>query len=147
MKLFLISAEQQLKIKLLTAQELAGLPDDFYILNDITVGPEQRHIDHVVIGPTGVYAIETRESLWDTEEDPAQTAQRGAQLLSQLLDLYARPLVVITGSKPIKSAIYPVIAVQQIRSYILNGKGRISNPEQEVAQLLGNLPPETTITL
>ena len=37
---------------------LASLPDTYHVFNDFVVG--RNHIDHVVIGPGGVFAIETK---------------------------------------------------------------------------------------
>ena len=37
---------------------LATLPDAYHVFNDFTVG--RKHIDHVVAGPGGVFAIETK---------------------------------------------------------------------------------------
>lgn len=37
---------------------LRRLPADYHVFNDFVVGSE--HIDHVVVGPTGVYAVETK---------------------------------------------------------------------------------------
>lgn len=37
---------------------LKGLPDDYHVFNDFTGG--RSHVDHVVIGPGGVFAIETK---------------------------------------------------------------------------------------
>ena len=37
---------------------LENLPDSYHVFNDFTVG--RNHIDHVVAGPGGVFAIETK---------------------------------------------------------------------------------------
>lgn len=37
---------------------LEGLPDAYHVFNDFTVGRE--HVDHVIAGPAGVFAIETK---------------------------------------------------------------------------------------
>ena len=37
---------------------LAGLPDAYHVFNDFVAGRE--HIDHVVVGPAGVFAVETK---------------------------------------------------------------------------------------
>ena len=37
---------------------LACLPDAYHVFNDFTVG--RKHVDHVVVGPGGVFSIETK---------------------------------------------------------------------------------------
>jgi len=37
---------------------LASLPDSYHVFNDFTVG--RKHVDHVVAGPGGVFAVETK---------------------------------------------------------------------------------------
>lgn len=37
---------------------LEGLPDTYHVFNDFTVG--RYHVDHVVVGPGGVFSIETK---------------------------------------------------------------------------------------
>jgi Nuclease-related domain len=39
---------------------LSGLPDDYCLVNDVTLGLAHGKIDHVLIGPCGVVVIETR---------------------------------------------------------------------------------------
>lgn len=42
----------------LTAELVSGLSDDYYLINDIVLG--RGNIDHVIVGPCGVLAIETK---------------------------------------------------------------------------------------
>ncbi|MBQ1569422.1 MAG: NERD domain-containing protein [Kiritimatiellae bacterium] len=37
---------------------LKGLPDKYHVFNDFVAG--RLHVDHVVVGPAGVYAVETK---------------------------------------------------------------------------------------
>jgi len=39
---------------------LGGLPDDYWLVNDVTLGLAHGNIDHVLIGPCGVVVIETK---------------------------------------------------------------------------------------
>lgn len=50
----------------LVARELDGLPDGWVVVNDIVVGTGGRggQIDHLVLGPNGVFCIETKH--WNT---------------------------------------------------------------------------------
>jgi len=42
----------------LTEETLKSLPDGYVVINDVT--QKFGNIDHVVIGPTGVYVIDTK---------------------------------------------------------------------------------------
>lgn len=44
----------------LAADLLSGLPDDYWLVNDVTLGLARGTIDHVLIGPCGVVVIETK---------------------------------------------------------------------------------------
>jgi len=39
---------------------LRGLPDDYWLVNDVTLGLARGNIDHVLIGPCGVVVIDTK---------------------------------------------------------------------------------------
>jgi hypothetical protein len=45
------------------ALELRRLPDDYHIFHDYVAG--KYHVDHVVVGPSGIYAVETKN--WHTQ--------------------------------------------------------------------------------
>ena len=51
---FFIGARGEEKV----AGILQSLPDAYHVFNDFTVG--RKHIDHVVVGPAGVFAVETK---------------------------------------------------------------------------------------
>ena len=40
------------------ASVLAGLPDTYHVFNDFIAGGD--HVDHVVVGPAGVFSVETK---------------------------------------------------------------------------------------
>ena len=44
----------------LVSSLLAGLSDDFYLINDVTLSGHRGNIDHVLVGPCGVVTIETK---------------------------------------------------------------------------------------
>ena len=44
----------------LVADLLRGLPDDYWLINDVTLGLARGTIDHILIGPCGVVVIETK---------------------------------------------------------------------------------------
>jgi len=42
------------------SEKLQYLSDEFFVLNDLALRPNSGNIDHVVLGPTGIFAIETK---------------------------------------------------------------------------------------
>jgi hypothetical protein len=45
----------------LVADLLRGLPDDYWLVNDVSLGLARGTIDHVLIGPCGVVVIDTKD--------------------------------------------------------------------------------------
>ena len=43
-----------------TAKALAGLPSTFVVLHDRVIPGSRANIDHIVIGPPGIYVVETK---------------------------------------------------------------------------------------
>jgi hypothetical protein len=48
------------KGEIIVADYLDTLPEDYFIFNDVKLPGKGGNIDHVVIGPTGIYVIETK---------------------------------------------------------------------------------------
>lgn len=46
----------------LTVAKLTTLGEDFKIINDVSKGKNKGNIDHVIIGPTGLFVIETKSN-------------------------------------------------------------------------------------
>lgn len=46
--------------EVMTGAHLAGLSDSFVVLHDVRLPGSRENIDHLVIGPTGVFTIETK---------------------------------------------------------------------------------------
>jgi hypothetical protein len=95
------------------AKHLEGLPSGWWVLHDIPVGRQGANIDHVVIGPTGVFTLNTKNlsgSVWvasralmvngqktDYLRKARWEAQRAGRLLSDAMDQHVdvHPLLVI----------------------------------------------------
>lgn len=54
------SWEKGLEGENLVADYLNTLPKDYFVYNDVNLPGKRGNIDHVVIGPTGIYVIETK---------------------------------------------------------------------------------------
>ncbi|MDY9924363.1 nuclease-related domain-containing protein [Methanobacterium sp.] len=46
--------------EIIVADYLNTLPEDFFIFNDVKLPGNVGNIDHIVIGPTGIYVVETK---------------------------------------------------------------------------------------
>jgi Nuclease-related domain len=53
--------EQGARGEVATAEVLRALPAEFVVLNDLPVPGSNSNVDHVVVGPTGVWVIDTKE--------------------------------------------------------------------------------------
>lgn len=91
-------------------QELLKLPHTYYLLNDLTINGHQ--IDHTLICPKGIFAIETKnyrgrytykdESTWLTKhgpiKNPGKQAKDNAQALSKYLNnIHVTPIIAMTN--------------------------------------------------
>ena len=141
------------------SQSLNRLSDEYYIINDITIKDKDKsQIDHVVVGPTGVFAIETKSMGGNLRphpegwlqgrtkiRSPQGQSKKGAVILAGLIN--ERVLAVVALSNPKakwlgdQEKLCPVLSSQQIPKYILNQPRRISNPEEVAYEVLRNSVP------
>lgn len=147
------------------AETLGELGPAYQTLHDIDTG--HGNIDHVVIGPTGVFAIETKE--WEGRfyprsgrlmfnDRPADQVVRQAtagalevkrRLRSAGLDLWVQALIVSTRAsvyaKPIHLRNITVIEVADLPAFIRSGRGSLDGHTvtRAVAAILqgGRTPP------
>lgn len=107
--------------ELLVSGELKKLPDSYYVINDVPLSRENPalQVDHVVVGPAGVLAIETkyisgtvypfdggilversqgntRETEVKTVSDPRKQARFNAKELSKFVGFPVKSLVVMS---------------------------------------------------
>jgi hypothetical protein len=96
------------------ARRLGGLGPGWYVLHSVPIGTGSSDLDHVVIGPSGVFTINTKhhrgQNVWiggrrilvnGPRTDHLRNAKHEAKRTSQLLSVAARALVDVT----------PIIAV------------------------------------
>ncbi|MEW6025814.1 MAG: nuclease-related domain-containing protein [Planctomycetota bacterium] len=160
-KSFLIGAKGEEMV----SRALAGFPDDWYIFNDVFIQDTQ--IDHILICPKGVYAIETkhyRGTITGNTESPdwwqfirlrqtkiynpvRQAVHHSAALANYLRELdYNQPWVepVVVFSHPdvkldVVSTQTPVIRLSQLKEFLDNRAIIISPLEcAEISDRLNN---------
>lgn len=133
---------------------LSTLPDEFVLINDLHLHYDRdipfedsylktAQLDHLLIGPTGVYAIETRH--WSRtvaadgdEADPVLQVTRASFLCSRILkdagcDQIVRSIVASEGAPPTRSggAHVAVMPTARVLAYVQYGPSLMS--AQEVA--------------
>lgn len=60
----------------LIASILAGLPDDYVVFHDLQVPGSKANVDHLVIAPHGVYAIDTKNFTYAVTRSSGRGADR-----------------------------------------------------------------------
>ena len=133
---------------------LSTLPDNFVLINDLHLSTNQdipfedsylktAQLDHLLIGPTGVYAVETRK--WSStvaadgdEADPVLQVARASFLCSRILkdagcDQIVRSVVACEGAPPTRSggAHVAVMPTARLLAYVQYGPALMS--VQEIA--------------
>lgn len=138
---------------------LEGLPDEFHVINDLPIG--RGNLDHVVVGPTGVYVIETKnwrgviradsngELTWNGEV--LKTAYVGDSVgravamrdkvcvLAPEVEAYFQAVLVFTsawvGVKFGDTGKAHCMRDNRLRRYLLEGKGRKRLAKAEVESI------------
>jgi hypothetical protein len=133
---------------------LSTLPDDFVLINDLRLNYDREisfedsylktaPLNHLLIGPTGIYAIETRN--WSRtvategdEADPVQQVTRASFLCCHILkeagcDQIVRSIVACEGAPPTRSggAHVAIMPTARLLSYVQYGPSLMS--VQEIA--------------
>lgn len=93
-----------------TAQALESLPSGFHVLHDLRIPDSRANIDHVVVGPTGVFTIETKNyakgvtirggkarSGGRVLDSVVAQAKRQAKVVTERLGTPATPIVCVHG--------------------------------------------------
>jgi Nuclease-related domain len=139
---------------------LGTLPDEFVLINDLHLNYDRdisfetgylktAQLDHLLIGPTGIYAIETRN--WagtiaadGDESDPILQVTRASFLCSHILndagcDQIVRSIVACEGAPPTRSggAHVAVMPTARLLAYVQYGPPLMS--VQEIALAISTL--------
>jgi len=137
-------------------KELARLPDEYILMNDIRLEYDTyihfddaylktAQLDHVLIGPAGVYVIETKN--WSREFlaggeyfSPFKQVKRAAYLCYRILNeagfsCHVRSVVACGGAMPAKSpdSHIPVVPVTRLFSFVQYGERVVS--AQQIDQI------------
>jgi hypothetical protein len=128
---------------------LRSLSDDYVILNDVVVPDSKGTVDHVLIGPSGVFVIETKnysgfvkctEDLWCVNGRPIRSLSKQAQRNSMAVRgciaslfpapqkkiPYVVPLLVFVGSTKLK-LLKPTVCVLRLNELVGFIRDRKSN--------------------
>lgn len=95
----------------MTARTLARLPDAFVSLHDLRIPGSRANIDHLVIGPSGVFTVETKHYAGNVDVSWGKASRNGrpmtavvaqaagqAGVVRNLLGIDVRPIVCIQGA-------------------------------------------------
>jgi len=133
------------------ARVLAELGPEWTVLHSVPVGSGESDIDHVVIGPTGVFTVNTKhhagKKVWvgggtfmvdghrtTHSRNSAYEATRASRLLSTAADLEVAvtPVIVLVGTASLivgkKAPTVPVVVAAHLRKWLMNGP-RVHSPE------------------
>ncbi len=118
--------------------KLSELSDDFYVIPGLFINRKRANIDFIVMGPTGIFAIETKESYW-LEKNKFNKARnriaRDARFLREDIlehlkkdnNFYVRPVLVIAERRP-GISMYNWTAVMnrnEVVEYVENYKNKL----------------------
>jgi hypothetical protein len=141
--------------ELLTERHLAALPDRFVVLHDLRLPGRRENVDHLVIGPTGVFTVETKHYSSPVTirrgvarcagrrlDDVVEQARRQADAVAAVLGTSVVPLVCVHGAGVEVSGLFasPVVAGVRFCSgrrlvrLVRSGSGRLD--ERAVAGLV-----------
>lgn len=118
---------------------LSDLDDEYCLINDLTFPGTYGNIDHVVLGPNGVFLLETKnyQGRMTSERmisDPGRVVKINAMKIRRLIEsskglerkqIWVDGIVVVANpsmqSREIDSTV-PVIKIDELRDYIKNKK-------------------------
>ena len=120
-----------------TAALLARLPRRFVVLHDLRIPGRRANVDHLVVGPTGVWVVDSksyrarlrvrRGAAWAGEHQvPTAAAGWEAEQVSRLVGVPVRPIVAVHGEGLRRRGIVvngvPVIPARRVCRRIRRGR-------------------------
>jgi len=161
----LVKYRKGLKGEIRVKEMLRGLNDSYVVFNNVKLPNGNGNIDHVVVGPTGVFAIETKNirGSFVCEGDEwfkvkngkarkvksfSRQAKRNALALRKFLrkhgcDVFVHGVVVLTNSNckvDLINPSVPVVRVGKLREFIEGTRFRMS--KRRIHEIVGILVSE-----
>jgi hypothetical protein len=95
-------------------KSLDGLPDGWHVLNSVPVGERDSDIDHVVIGPGGVFTLNTKHHpggrVWVAERALMVNGQRTDYLRKSRFEA-ERASRLLSAAAGVRVAVEPIIVI------------------------------------
>lgn len=134
---------------------LADLPNEYSVFQDVSIGENIGNIDFVVVGPTGVFAVEVKnisglitatnaeDNLLKNdiplEKNPLNQTYANAKNVSEALEMLVVPVLVFTGHVDIKFGFKKikgvhVVGLEWLTKLILENHGSIGQDKIDSAQ-------------
>ena len=123
------------------------MDNQYALINDVSFQDGSGNIDHVVLGPTGIFAIETKNQrgwiecngdVWNgiVGKNPSMQARRNAVRISDVVSSWVQGVVVFTNrnvqlkiQNPIK---VDVLKIEELAKYLAERPRYFSSQEIEV---------------
>jgi hypothetical protein len=140
----------------------SGLNDDYYLINNLSFH-KGGDVDHIVIGPNGVFVIETKNwsgivscngDAWQREDQrkfkdsPSRQVKKNADKIKQIMSsssnlrnhgIWVQGLVVFTNTNAdlsINKPTTPILRLSELSSYITTYKNYNPYTAQQVQQII-----------
>lgn len=152
-----------LEAEKLVTETLFVLDDNYYLINDIKLPESYGNIDHVILGPNGIFVIETKNysgtiicngdewirhyegGFLESDRDydtgsPSKQVKRNAVKIKQILDrnVWVEGIVVFTNPNvelQISGTTTPILQIDELCDYIKNKKSRIKFSTKELESI------------
>ncbi|MFZ4434370.1 MAG: nuclease-related domain-containing protein [Microthrixaceae bacterium] len=145
-----------------TAERLATLPPDYVVFHDLRVPGSRANIDHLVIGPTGVFVVDSKAysgtftdgsgTLWRGRNPinrEVDTVQFIASRVSEHLDVPVRTVLCFTEAnlpRPVTNlGITSAVTLEALSDVLMSGHRQHADPQIGwIARLASELTEPTT---
>lgn len=148
---------QGIKAEKIVTDSLRNLDDSYYLINDIVLPKRRANIDHIILGSTGIFVIETksydgeikceRDDWWQDNghiKSFSKQAKRNSTTLRRFIrkhinkDVWVEGVVVLTDPNIKLELKYPSVAVlrpHELCNFIRNSQSEFSLSPQELKML------------